>query len=126
MSDPFDKVRRAAAHAGLPELEETTWYRTPSLAVRGRSFTRLKDDETLVVLCDPAEKDALMAAAPDLYYQTDHYRGYGAMLVRLGPIDIPALAARLTAAWRLKAPKRLLAAFDAAGADPATSQRGEP
>jgi len=33
----------------LPEVAESTWYRTPSLAVRGTSFVRLKEDGKNVV-----------------------------------------------------------------------------
>jgi hypothetical protein len=28
----------------LPEVEEGSWYRTPALNVRGKSFVRLKED----------------------------------------------------------------------------------
>src|SRR5262245_30471587 len=56
-SDPFARVRAAAAH--LPEVEEATAYGTPSLKVRGKSFVRLKDADTLVVLCAIEEKEML-------------------------------------------------------------------
>lgn len=31
--------------SGLPEVEESTWYRTPSLKVRGTGFARLPTEE---------------------------------------------------------------------------------
>ena len=33
----------------LPEVDEWIWYRTPSLAVRRKSFVRLEEDGTSVV-----------------------------------------------------------------------------
>ncbi len=109
-SDPFARVRAAAAH--LPELKESTWYGTPALKVRGKSFVRLKDAGTLVVLCALDEKEVLMEAAPEVYFETDHYKGWPAILVRLKAIGGAELRRRLEQAWRLKAPKRLVAQLD--------------
>jgi hypothetical protein len=71
-SDPFARVRAAAAH--LPEVEESTWFGTSSLKVRGRGVARLKDAETLVVMCALDEKGMLMEADPEVHFETDHYR----------------------------------------------------
>jgi Uncharacterized protein conserved in bacteria len=47
----FEPVRRAATR--LPEVEESTSYGTPSLKVRGKFLTRLKEDgETIVLRVD--------------------------------------------------------------------------
>ncbi|WP_169888482.1 MmcQ/YjbR family DNA-binding protein [Rhodococcus tukisamuensis] len=37
----------------LPEVEESTWYRTPALKVTGKGFARLRGeaDGGLVVMC---------------------------------------------------------------------------
>lgn len=106
----FARVRAAAAH--LPEVEESSWFGTPSLKVRGKSFVRLKDADTLVVLCALDEKEMLMEAAPEAYFETDHYKGWPAVLVRLKAIGAAELRRRLERAWRLKAPKRLVAQLD--------------
>jgi hypothetical protein len=103
----FARVRAAAS--GLPEVEESTWYGTPSLKVRGKGFARLKDADTLVVLCALDEKEMLMEADPEVFFETDHYKGWPAMLVRLERISTSQLRHRLEQAWRLKAPKRLVA-----------------
>jgi hypothetical protein len=110
---PFARVRAAAAH--LPEVEESTWFGTPSLKVRGKSFTRLKDADTLVVMCALDEKEMLMEAAPEVYFETDHYKGWPAVLVRLKSIKAAELRHRLEQAWRLKAPKRLVAELERKG-----------
>jgi len=113
-ADPLDaaftKVENAAK--GLPDVARGTWYGTPALSVRGKSFTRLKDADTLVVMCSLEEKEMLLEAASDIYFETDHYKGWPAILVRLKKIKVAELRHRLTVAWRLKAPKRLLKEFD--------------
>lgn len=108
--DPFARVRKAAAH--LPEVEAGTSYGTPALKVRGKLIARLKDADTLVVMCAMDEKEMLMAADPEVYFETDHYKGWPAVLVRLKRIGTDRLRHRLEQAWRLKAPKRLVAEWD--------------
>ena len=111
LAAPFVRVVKAAAN--LPEVEEGTWFGTPSLKVRGKSFARMKDRDTLVVLCPLDEKEMLLEAASDIYFETDHYKGWPAVLVRLAKIKAPELKHRLERSWRIKAPKRLIASFDA-------------
>lgn len=114
-------TRARAAAAGLPEVEEGTWYGTPALKVNAKSLMRVKDPETLVFRCSVEEKEMLIAAAPGVYYETDHYKGWPAVLVRLSADDAE-LRCCLRRAWLLVAPKRLVAALDAE----AGKQRGEP
>lgn len=109
----FRRVRAAARRAKLPELEESRWYGTPSLKVRNKSLMRVKDEDTLVFMCPLEEKEVVMAAAPHVYFETGHYKGWPAVLVRLSKIDDSELGHRLERAWRFRAPKRLVAEFDA-------------
>jgi hypothetical protein len=46
-----------------------------------------KDGEALVVFCPLEEKEVLLEAAPEIYFETDHYKGYPAILVRPDKID---------------------------------------
>ena len=96
----------------LPEVEESTWFNTPSLKVRKRSFVRLKEKDVLVVMVDQDEKEMLLRAEPDVFFTTPHYDGYPAMLVRLSAIDSDELREVLIESWRRVAPKRLLKEFD--------------
>jgi hypothetical protein len=104
-----------AAARGLPEVEEGTWFRTPALKVRKKSFCRMKEDgETLVIrVVDLEDKEALLRGRPDVFFTTPHYDGYAYVLVRLAEVDLAALRELVEDAWRLKAPKRLLASYDA-------------
>jgi hypothetical protein len=104
------RAMRAAAH--LPGIEAGTSYGTPAVKVRGKGLTRVKDGETLVVMCPLPEKEMLMEAAPQIYYETDHYRGWPAVLVRMAAIADDELAHRIERAWRMKAPKTLVKQFD--------------
>lgn len=112
LSPAFTKARKAAAKARLPEVEESTWYGTPALKVAGKGFMRVKDAETLVLLCPLEEKELLIAAAPEIYFEADHYKGWPAILARVAMIGEAELARRLAVAWRLKAPKKLLKRVD--------------
>lgn len=99
----------------LPEVEESTWFNTPALKVRGKAFARLREDgETLVVMIDFMEREALTQENPDVYFFTDHYADYPAMLIRLERVDEQELRELLIESWRRKAPKRLLTAYDEA------------
>jgi hypothetical protein len=104
-----------AAGRKLPDVEEGTWFRTPCLRVRKKSFCRMKEDgETLVVrVVDLEDKDALLRSDPEVFFTTPHYDGYAYVLVRLERADLAQLVELIEDAWRLSAPKRLLAAYDA-------------
>ena len=104
-----------AAGRALPEVEEGTWFRTPCLKVRKKSFCRMKEDgETLVIrVVDLEDKEALLRGDPDVYFTTPHYHGYAYVLVRLAVVDRDLLRELVEDAWRLVAPKRLLASYDA-------------
>src|SRR5918995_3291702 len=99
----------------LPGVEESTWFRTPALKVRGKSFCRMKEDgETLVIqVVDLEDKEALLRSDPEVFFTTPHYDGYAYVLVRLERADPAQLAELIEDAWRLSAPKRVLAAYDA-------------
>jgi hypothetical protein len=98
----------------LPEVEDSTWFNTPSLKVRQRSFVRLKEKDIIVVLVDTEEKEILLQAEPKIFFTTPHYDGYPAMLVRLSAIKTDELNEVLIDSWRRVAPKRVLLQFDKA------------
>lgn len=107
----FDRVARLAAH--LPEVERSTSYGTPSLKVKGKSFVRIKEgmDGVLVVMIPLGLKEALIEAEPDKYFETPHYAGWPAMLVRLDALTDEELKTRLECAWAEKAPAKLKREF---------------
>jgi hypothetical protein len=62
---------------------------------------------------DQATKEMLIEAAPDRFFTEPHYNGFPAVLARLALVEPEELAHLLTAAWRARAPRKLVAAFDA-------------
>jgi len=106
----------------LPEVVEDIWFRTPSLKVRGKGFVRLKEDgqSVVFVLESVDEQEFLIEAQPEIYFITDHYRGYAMVQARLAKLRVPEGRLRLERAWRLKAPLKLVKELDTSrGAPPA-------
>jgi hypothetical protein len=110
----------------LPEVVRDIWFRTPALKVRGKSFVRLKEDgKSVVFLLESVdEQEFLIEARPKLYFITDHYRGYPAVLARLDALTPAECRLRLERGYRLKAPKTLVKLLD--GGAPATSAPARP
>ena len=108
LSRAFDRVRAAAS--GLPDVVETTSYGTPALKVGKKLLARIKDAGTLVLMCPLDEKEMLLEAAPEIYFETDHYKSWLAILVRIDKISVAELSHRLEQTWMRQAPKKLAAA----------------
>jgi hypothetical protein len=107
----FDEVREMAM--ALPGAEEGTSYGMPAFIVRGKRFCRLHEDgDSLVLMINVFERPYLLEAEPDAFYVTDHYRPYPAVLARLSVVDRETLREKLEDSWRIRAPKKLVAAFD--------------
>ena len=107
----FETARRIAL--ALPGVEEGTSYGTPAFRVAKKFFARLKEDgESLVVKVGFYERKYMMEAEPEVFYITDHYRDYPAVLVRLPAIRAERLREVLEDAWRALAPRRLVAEYD--------------
>lgn len=105
----FIRIEQLAQARGLPEVTRSTNNRTPALKVRDKSFVRLKDAGTLVLLCPSEQKTLLMEISPEIYFETDHYVGHPAVLIRLDAIGDEELSLRLEDAWRFKASSKLAA-----------------
>ena len=104
-----------AIAARFPGVEESTSYGTPSLKVRDKFLCRLRTnpDALVVRVIDVADAEALLKGQPDVFFTTPHYDGWPGVLVRLEAVDPVQLAELIEDAWRIRAPKRLLAAHDA-------------
>jgi hypothetical protein len=89
----------------LPDVEVTTSWGQPSLKVRGRMFAcmashKSAEPNSLVVMIDFADRDALLADDPRTYYLKEHYVNYPCVLVRLSRIHPDALRDLVTGAHR--------------------------
>jgi hypothetical protein len=86
----FDTVRNIGL--ALPGVEESTAYGFPALKVHGKLLAcvpanRSAEPASLVVRVDFDDRAELLAEAPDVYYLTEHYVGYSAILVRLARVN---------------------------------------
>jgi hypothetical protein len=100
----------------LPGVEVGTSFRTPALRVGGKGMCRLRSEPKALVLrvADLGEREALLQGQPDAFFSTPHYDGHPYVLVRLEAVDRAELAELIEDAWRVRAPKRLVAQYDAA------------
>lgn len=108
----------------LPEAEDSSEGDRLAFSVRGKGLAwsyleriapktpRVLRPDRLAVRCLVETKALLIEAAPERFFDDDHYRGYPAVLVRLDAIDEDELAGLLRAAWRLVAPKALVRTSD--------------
>jgi hypothetical protein len=67
------------------------------------------DEEFLVLKIDRTEREALLRSDPETYFVTPHYRTYPGVIVRLATVPPDQLGELLVEAWRMVAPKRLVA-----------------
>ena len=101
----YDTVRRLGLT--LPKVEEGSSYGTPALKVSGRLFVRLHQDLDKIVLKMPCDRrEELMAADPDTYFITDHYRDYPWILVSRSRVPADAWPELLRTAYRAASPAK--------------------
>lgn len=86
----FNTVRNIGL--ALPGVEESTAYGLPALKVEGKLLACVPANSSaepgsIVVRVDFDDRAELLAAAPDVYYVTDHYLDYSAVLVRLSRVN---------------------------------------
>jgi len=99
----FDTVRNIGL--ALPGVEESTAYGFPALKVHGKLLAcvpanRSAEPGSMVVRVDFDDRAELLAAAPDVYYVTDHYADYSAVLVRLSRVNPDVLRDLLSMAHK--------------------------
>jgi hypothetical protein len=109
----LDRMLRLCQALGLLEVTASTSYGNPSLKVKTKNFASVRGPQEMVLHCPLEQKDLLMEMAPDIYFQTDHFKGWPGLLVRLDVIGDEELTLRLEDAWRFRAPKRLADAYAA-------------
>jgi len=108
----FDTVRTIGR--AFPGVQESTAYGAPALKVQGKLLAclpthRSAEPDSLMVRVGFDDRAELLAEAPDVYYVTDHYAGYNAVLVRLHRVNPDVLRDLLGMAYKFvtaKSPSR--------------------
>jgi hypothetical protein len=102
-------IRRLAL--ALPGVTEKLCHGTPTFYVGKKLMLRMwEDGETLVAKLPMAQRAQLLEADPDVFFTTDHYRTYPAVLINLLNVGEGVLRDRIVIAWRCVAPAKLIAA----------------
>src|SRR5438034_1379771 len=94
----------------LPDVEVTTTWGQPALKVRGKMFVcmashKSAEPNTLVVMMDFDDRDALIEDDPGTYYLKEHYMNYPCVLVRLSRVRTDALRDLIAGAHRFVSAK---------------------
>lgn len=108
-----EDVRRICL--SLPGTVEKQYDHLPGFRVRNQLFARIRQAPEALVVWRPAiaDKEGLIASEPDKFFQTPHYEGHPAVLVRLEAIEVDELEDLLTDSWLLRAPAGLVKEFEA-------------
>jgi hypothetical protein len=108
----FDDVRRLAL--ALPEAEEVlTWETDLTFRVRGKIFAISGEGSTHAsIKARPDRQAELIDLDPATFASSAYVGRFGWVTVDLERVDPEILASMLVGAWRLTAPKRLVAAAD--------------
>jgi hypothetical protein len=116
-------VKRLAL--SLPEAEGGAQPDRVAYTVRGKGFAwtyleriapkaaRRARPDVLAVRCPLETKEMLIEAAPERFFDDDHYRGFPAVLVRLEAVAEDELLGLLWGGWRAVAPRTLAKQFAA-------------
>jgi hypothetical protein len=99
----FDTVRNIGLE--LPGVETSTAYGFPALKVQGKLLAcvpanRSAEPGSIVLRVGFDDRAELLSAAPDVYYVTDHYADYNAVLVRLSRVNPDMLRDLLGMAYK--------------------------
>ena len=104
-------VRRIAL--SLPGAEERETWETATFRVRNKIFVMFSDREReLWIKSNVDEQRALTQTDPETFFVPPYVGPSGWVGVRIRTVDRDELAELVTEAWRLTAPKWLVAAFD--------------
>lgn len=89
----------------LSNVEVTTAWGQPALKVGGKMFAcmashKSAEPNSLIVMMDFGDRDALVEDDPGTYYLKEHYLNYPCVLVRLSRVRTDALKDLITGAHR--------------------------
>jgi hypothetical protein len=101
----------------LPEAEERETWGDATFRVRDKIFVMFDEQERrLWIKSTRDEQQALIAMDPETYFVPSYVGSKGWIGVVVANADRGEVEELVTEAWRMTAPKRLVAAFDQEGA----------
>jgi hypothetical protein len=110
----YEQVKQwALALPGTAEVFVEEWGH-PTLRVNNKMFAvGSPESPTLSLKASTEDQSELIAADPDTFSIAPYTGRYGWVLVQLSRVDPAELGDLIVEAWRLTAPKRLVATHDA-------------
>jgi hypothetical protein len=120
----IDDAELSALALSLPEAEGGAHHGQAAFSVGGKGFAwgymarpapkakRVHMPGVIAIRCRMETKEMLLEAAPERFFDDDHYRGYPAVLTRLAEIEAEELMGLLKEAWRLVAPKAVARKYE--------------
>ena len=116
--DPLERLRKICL--ALPEVTERISHGEPTWFIRGKktfaTYANHHHDDRLAFWCAAPDgaQEVLVAGNPERFFRPPYVGGRGWLGVYLDvPVDWDEIADLVAEAWRVVAPKRLLAALDA-------------
>ena len=97
----------------LPEAEERETCGEATFRVRNKIFMMLgANGKSAAVKSTRDEQAALLAGDPETFFRPEYVGVHGWIGVVVGRVDPQEMRELITEAWRMTAPKRVVAAFD--------------
>jgi len=102
----------------FPGVEKGMSYGRPSYKLNGKFFTRLRREDSSMVLMEVSldEREMLMEAEPKTFHFTAHYRDYPCVLARIDTLHPGSFRNFLERRFRKIAKKSVVKDWDAAKA----------
>lgn len=105
MSLAWDDI--AAFALSLPGTELSTSYGRPAVKINGRAFvTSGREAGSFCLMIDLDTVEMLKETDPETYWQSPHYEGWPAVLVRYDGGDPDRMMLLIERAWRDRASSR--------------------
>lgn len=103
----MDSWEEACAFAcTLPDVVMEKWWGTPCPKVNGKGFmSRGREAGSFGLMVTHPEKQMLFETDPETFWETDHYRNYPMLLVRLGTPTRERIELYIRRAWWDRAKK---------------------
>nr|NUR36472.1 hypothetical protein [Sphingomonas sp.] len=84
----------------LPGTEPSTSYGAPTVRIGGKPLVYPgREKDSFAVACPIEEKELLRDTDPDTFWETEHYRGWPAVLVRYDSPDGERVGIVIRRAW---------------------------
>ena len=109
----YDEVRQIALM--FPGVDEHLAFGRPTLRVSKKflaCIAKIDPDTLCLKMPDHMQRDILLSSKPDVFYMTDHYADFGAILIRLPKVDSEELRDLIEDSWRMLASKRDKAVYE--------------